>query len=107
MYTLTEVAHDTAVEKGWWMGTEHNFAEKLALVHAEVSEALESFRDGNKFTSVTITGGKPDGIAVELADVIIRIADVCGKYNIPLHQALGLKLEYNATRPFRHGGKRI
>lgn len=50
---------------------------------------------------------KPIGIAVELADVLIRIADTCGRYNIPLEEALKLKLAYNKTRPHRHGGKKL
>lgn len=48
---------------------------------------------------------KPEGIATECADAIIRIADYCGYWKIPLAQAIVLKMEYNATRPHRHGRK--
>lgn len=97
--------------------TERSFGDQIALMHSELSEALEEFRntglgDTDKFIyylsgSWGVDGEKPEGIAVELADVLIRIFDTCGKYNIPLEEALDLKLEYNKTRPHRHGGKKL
>jgi NTP pyrophosphatase (non-canonical NTP hydrolase) len=96
---------------------ERSFGAQIALMHSELSEALEEFRntglgDTDKFIyylsgSWGVDGEKPEGIAVELADVLIRIFDTCGKYNIPLQEALDLKLAYNKTRPHRHGGKKL
>ena len=49
--------------------------------------------------------GKPEGIPIELADAIIRICDTCGQYGIDLDRAIRLKMEYNKTRPYKHGKK--
>lgn len=46
---------------------------------------------------------KPEGVAVELADAVIRIADLCGHLGIDLEAAIALKMDYNETRPFKHG----
>ncbi|WFR64178.1 hypothetical protein P9222_08390 [Paenibacillus amylolyticus] len=48
---------------------------------------------------------KPCGIPSELADIVIRVLDVCGHYGIDLEKAIQEKMAYNATRPQRHGGK--
>ena len=53
------------------------------------------------------TADKPEGIPAELADVILRILDMCGQYGIDISSALAEKHEYNKTRPYKHGGKVI
>lgn len=49
---------------------------------------------------------KPEGIAVEMADCIIRILDWCGKEGIDIDRIISMKHEYNKSRPYRHGGKK-
>ena len=49
---------------------------------------------------------KPEGVAVELADAIIRILDYCAFAGIDIEKALEIKHEYNKSRPYRHGGKK-
>lgn len=49
---------------------------------------------------------KPEGVAVELADCMIRILDYCGHAGIDIEEAIRIKHEYNKTRPYRHGGKK-
>lgn len=56
---------------------------------------------------VALKDPKPCGIPIELADAIIRIADVCGKHGIDLDTAIKMKLEYNKTRSHRHGNKAL
>lgn len=50
---------------------------------------------------------KPEGVGAELADVVIRIADMCGLYGIDLQARIEEKMEYNLTRPYRHGNKKL
>jgi len=102
---LTKQSHSTAVEKGWW-DNDRNFLEQLMLMVTELAEVAEEYREhGDLQRSYWGEAGKPEGIASEFADVLIRVADTCGKYGIPLEEALVTKLAYNKTRPYRHGGK--
>lgn len=46
---------------------------------------------------------KPCGIPSEMADIVIRVLDVCGRYGISIEQALREKIEYNRQRAHKHG----
>jgi len=103
----------TADDKGWHELKARTFVEELALFHSELSEALNEVRDGHDVREVYYAPEdlslvkKPEGVPIELADVIIRIADTCKSRGIDLEAALRLKLAFNHTRPVRHGGKRL
>ena len=103
--------HKLAVDNGWWIDADMKIVpEKLALIHAEVSEALEEYRDGKMELYYQLPGdtsSKPEGFGVELADAVIRILDLCGYLGIDLGELVELKHGYNRTRPFRHGGKLV
>lgn len=180
--TMKREIHENAAAHGWWE-TERSFGEICALIHSELSEALEEYRSKNPniyiigengiipITPEEWNGEKPEGIAVELADAVIRILDYMGKDGIEyctenhstfinadfgdfiarchsdisdayvgsfikdkagkqfsisalsvcigrigawcdsegldLAAVIAIKHEYNKTRPYRHGGKRI
>ncbi len=117
---LVDRAHMNAVEHGFW-DPGPDFGTSIALIHSELSEALEEMRVGNKIrpgqpTPTVYYGGggyvasaptkcctKPEGVAIELADAVIRIADLCGHMGIDLEDAIALKMEYNQGRPHKHG----
>jgi NTP pyrophosphatase (non-canonical NTP hydrolase) len=107
--TLIRESNQTAKSKGWWDDPDRNIGEILALIHSEVSEALEVYRLKGKDSlkeNWLHENGKPEGFTVELADVIIRIADLCGELDLDLESALITKLSYNQSRPYRHGNKK-
>lgn len=108
--------HQLAREKGWWDGartdskgracvdraeTIADLLSKLALVHSEVSEAVEAARLGA--LGLDVSTGKPEGMVVELADAVIRIMDLCEAMGLDLEGAIAAKTEYNRGRPYRHG----
>lgn len=94
--------HRVAKEHGWWPDYSKNvIPEKLALIHAEVSEALEAYRN-NKLREKDGKGW----FGEELADIYIRLADLAEAYKINLAAEVEKKHEFNKTRPFRHGNKK-
>lgn len=99
--------HNLAVAKGWWNDGKRLelIPEKLALVHSEISEALEDYRSGKRPTDWYRQGEKPCGFGVELADAVIRIMDLAEAFGVDLGASMAQKHAYNAKRPERHGGK--
>lgn len=134
---LRDLAFETSKKAGWHdPGQEPTFGDRIALISGEGSEALEDFRAGRGMTEIFYTrkvpvkyfnpltenyesgemdievpegtkGAKPCGIPTELADIIIRVLDLAGKEGIDIQAAVEEKMAFNATRPHRHGGKKL
>jgi NTP pyrophosphatase (non-canonical NTP hydrolase) len=85
MLTNEKIAaiHANAVAHGFWEpGSEPTFGEYCALIHEEISEAFSAWRNGEP--DEYVKDGKPEGVWVELADVVIRCADAMAAYGIML-----------------------
>ena len=92
--------HEMAKSKGFWDHS-FNFAEKIALIHSELSEALEADRN----TNPKLSDKFPQFLErdVELADVLIRLFDLCGHLEVDLPAIVIAKMDYNSKRPHKHG----
>jgi len=115
MKTLREIqqaVYANNVAHGWHEGAFTNTPEtittKLMLAVGELSEAVEEIRNGHPYDKVYFTGdNKPEGFGIELADAIIRLLDVAEHLGIDMQDAVILKHNYNLTRPYKHGGKKL
>ena len=88
---LIKKSHKTAVEHGFWEVSD-NTAEKLMLIVTEVAEACEADRKGDEI-----------GFNREIADVFIRLGDLCGQLEIDIEKYIERKMEINEGRPYLHG----
>jgi hypothetical protein len=127
--------HANANTKGFWepdgSPKGYNVAEKLALIHSEVSEALEADRKKDYRSIATFVARwdevrnsmdpalskdevediyarlykdyVKDSFGGEMAGTIIRCLDLCGKLGIDIEGHIIAEMNYNSTRPFKHG----
>lgn len=107
---LSNECHANANSKGFWedikfllngrekqdefaMNLYNNaMATRLALIHSEVTEALEALRVGDT-----------ENFNEELADVLIRVFDLCGALKVDIGKNVLMKMDKNKTRPPKHG----
>lgn len=127
---LSKQIHENAKSKGFYE-KEKNIGEMLCLIHSEVSEALEAVRI-NKYYSNCCEEQKwfikgmadknygatfnddlvfkeqfekmvKNSFEDELADVVIRVLDLCAFKGIDIESHIKAKMRYNALRPHKHG----
>ena len=104
---LNELAREVntvAHEHGWW-DESRSFGDIVALCHSELSEALEAYRNGESM--MFFEKKKPEGVAVEMVDCIIRVFDYLCENGVDIDDVFQKKLEYNKSRSYRHGGTRL
>ena len=94
---LIETAHNNAKNKGFWgdwvrSDTNNAISCRLMLIVSELAEAQSALRldDYENFKE-------------ELADVAIRLADLCGGLDIDLEYEIEIKMLKNIKRPYKHG----
>lgn len=87
LINLTRVAYRNAVDHGWYSADDgspikRDVSEILINCYGEVREYVAKVNTGKyetyyKPTKNSLTG-KPEGAWIELADILIRLADACG-----------------------------
>jgi len=108
VFTINEWAkeiHTNAVNHGFWE-KEPEFGDICSLITTEVSEAYEEYRD-HRPAFYLDEHGKPCGTAVEIIDVVIRCLDYLEGIGVDIEAYMHAKHEYNKTRTYKHGGKKI
>lgn len=129
MKNLITKAHQVAKDKGFW-DKERNVSEMLMLIVSEVAEAQEALRK-NHYAEKAVADGLLHDIQLqytdeefqmnkdiwksvfeekikssfedEVADVAIRLFDLCGGMKIDLEKHIELKMKYNSMRSYKHG----
>lgn len=97
--SVSKKVYMNAVNHGFWK-EKPNDGERMALIHAEISEALEALRDGNPSSSKII---EFSSLEEELADAVIRIMDYSFGMDLDIAGAIIAKIEYNQSREYMHG----
>jgi len=128
---LITLAHEKAKNGGWW-DAERNIGELLMLTVSELSEGLEALRKDHYADKKVVTDLYNDLVVNshdeefilnesdwkasfeksvknsfedEMADVAIRLFDLCGGLNVDLEKHIDLKMKYNSMRGYKHGKK--
>lgn len=107
---MQKAAWENSERHGFHEGLENsNIPTKLMLIVAEAAEALEEFRSNHPSARYynPEKPDKPEGIGPELADIVIRVGDLAEMLGFDLEDEVAVKMKYNESRPYKHGGKRV
>lgn len=121
---LRDEIHKNAVDHGFYEEEKVNIPERLMLIVSELGEAMEAYRrehyaDIDSYEELTRVFNEhellkandfslfekymQDTFEIEIIDTIIRLFDLCGFLNIDIDELVKLKMQYNASRPYKHG----
>lgn len=127
-----EKAHSMAKQKGFWEEEKRNIPQALLLIISEVSEATEALRKDHYADQDVVESlshdleldrtdeefllkainwktsfeqGVKSSFEDELADVAIRLFDLCGGLGVDLEKHIEMKMKYNSMRGYKHGKK--
>lgn len=92
---------------GWDPEKRNTFAEECAHLHEEVSEAFREWRLFKDFEIRYDADGKPTGIPIEFADVLIGLFYNAELHGFDLLAAVELKHRYNLTRDYQALGRQL
>lgn len=99
--------YDECVSAGWDRTQSNSFPEEIAHLHEEVSEAFRAFRLTHDFRTWIDGTGKPQGVPIELADVLIGLFYNAELHGFDLWEAVQIKHEYNLTRDYMNEGRQL
>lgn len=95
-----QLCYADAYNAGWYTDLatgkhkEMNAGERIALMHSELSEMLESIRKPCESKKIPTFTGQEE----EAADVLIRLFDYAGANQLRLAEAVIAKIRYNRHR---------
>jgi NTP pyrophosphatase (non-canonical NTP hydrolase) len=129
LHRLTDEILENNQRLGWEPDPKRTFGDEIALLHSEVSEAFEAFRQwglddktgpeehhlgcakvmlgATEACNCPIPPPKPEGVGSEFADIFIRLLHYSRVHDIDLIAETRRKMNYNKTREYRHGGKNL
>ena len=89
---VLSVLTEGVVEHEWEVLDKATVATRLMLIVSEVGEAVEALRHNDTAA-----------FHEELADIAIRLGDLCGHLEVDLEEEIRKKMERNKRRDYKHG----
>jgi hypothetical protein len=92
---------------GWDPTFANTFAEEIAHLHEELSEAFRAWRLNGDARETVSAKGKPEGVPAEFADVVIGMAYLAELHGFDLMAAVEAKHLYNTRRDYLAEGRQL